>query len=230
MKALSIVIHGESGVGKSWLADTAPGPRLILDAEGGSRFTPSQPKVIWDPLTAEPPTEGIETVITFVRDFDTMTRVFQWLNSGKHNFTSVILDSLSEIQKRCLDAISGINQPTQQDWGALLRQMEALVRQYRDLTTHPVKPVEVVAFLATTSLDEVQERRPNLQGRLRLTLPAFVDVVGYMYAQPGENGHLQRVLLTQPYPGFVAKDRTDRLGDSIQDPNIERMLEAIYGN
>lgn len=229
MKALSLVVHGESGVGKSWLGDSAPAPRLILDAEGGSRFTPSQPKVVWDPIQDAPPTEGIETVITFVRDFATMQRVYQWLNSGQHGFRSVILDSLTEIQKRCLDAIAGVNQPTQQDWGSLLRQMEALVREFRDLTIHPVRPLEVVAFLATTSLDEVKERRPNLQGRLRLTLPAFVDVVGYMYAQPGETGDLNRILLTAPYPGYVAKDRTDRLDDSIVNPNITEMLDSIYG-
>lgn len=230
MRSFSIVIHGESGVGKSWLGDSAPAPRLILDAEGGSRFTPSQPKMVWDPTADPPPTgEGVETVITYVRDFDTMTRVFQWLNSGAHAFRSVVLDSLTEIQKRCLDAIAGVNQPTQQDWGALLRQMEALVRQYRDLTLHPVRPIEVIAFLATTSLDEVQERRPNLQGRLRLTLPAFVDAVGYLYTQPGDTGELNRILLTQPYPGFVAKDRTDKLSGSIVNPNIMTMLDSIYG-
>lgn len=230
MKSISVVIHGESGVGKSWLADTAPAPRLVLDAEGGSKFTPSQPKIFWDPLREEPPRGELETVQCLVRDFDTMTRVFQWLNSGQHDFSSVIWDSLTEIQKRCLDAIVGVNIPTTQDWGTLLRQMEGLVRQYRDLSNHPLKPLSVVCFLATTELDEIKERRPNVQGKLRLTLPQFVDVVGYLYTKQGESGTLERILLTQPYPGFVAKDRTNRLEPAITDPNLERMLEKIYGN
>ena len=52
---LSILIHGESGVGKSWLADSVPGPRLVLDAEGRARYTPSGPKVAWNPRDSEPP-------------------------------------------------------------------------------------------------------------------------------------------------------------------------------
>ena len=52
------VIHGESGAGKSQLADTIPGPRLILDAEGGSEFTPSWPKQIWNPDVYGPPVKS----------------------------------------------------------------------------------------------------------------------------------------------------------------------------
>lgn len=32
------MIHGETGAGKSWLANSAPGPRLVLDAEGRADY------------------------------------------------------------------------------------------------------------------------------------------------------------------------------------------------
>ncbi len=228
MKTLTLVIQGESGSGKSWLGDTSPAPRLILDAEGGSRFTPSG-KVYWDPMR-EPPPQAQDSVVVQVRDFDTVSMVFQWLNSGQHDFKSVVWDSLTEIQKRCLDAIVGTNVPLMQDWGTLLRQMESLVRQFRDLTMHPTKPVEVVVFITTTRTDDTKQRRPNVQGQLAITLPQFVDVVGFLYTQASTDGlSLDRFLLVQPYPGYVAKDRTDRLGQTIPAPNIERMLVSIYG-
>lgn len=222
------MIHGESGAGKSWLGDTAPGRKLVLDAEGGSRFTPSQPKIMWTP-NESPPAEGDwETTICFVRDFDTMQRVYQWLNSGQHPWDSVTLDSLTEIQKRCLDAVAGTNAPTQQDWGTLLRQMEDLVRKFRDLTMHPTKPLLSVNFITTTKNDN-GTLRPHLQGQLGLTLPYFVDVVGYLYVTQDANGNPARQMLTQPLPGFAAKDRTGRLGTVVEHPHLQRIMETIYG-
>jgi hypothetical protein len=227
-RSISIVIHGESGVGKSWLGDTAPGPRLILDAEGGSRFTPS-PKVAWDPVREEVPT-GLDpdtSVIVVTRDFETVRHTFAALNTGQHEFESVVWDSLTEIQRRCLDAIAGIEQPTQQDWGALLRQMEAVVRAFRDLTFHPIKPLQMVAYISLSRMvDGVW--RPNVQGQLATSMPQYVDVVGYLYTKTGEDGHLQRNLMTAPYTGFAAKDRTNKLGENVPAPNLTEMMEVIY--
>lgn len=226
MLPLTLVIHGESGTGKSWLADTSPSPRLILDSEGGSRFTPSKPKAYWNPLESAPP-QGQETVIVLVRDFGTMTTVFQWLNSGQHDFKSVVLDSVTELQKRCMDAITGTAQAQQQDWGELLRQMEKLTRDFRDLTMHPVNPLLSVVLVATTRMDDSGIFRPHVQGQLGLTMPYFMDVVGFLQTIPDVDGNLARRLLVQPIPGFVAKDRTDSLGVHVDHPNITTMMETV---
>lgn len=228
-RALSIVLHGESGVGKTTLADTAPGPRLILDAEGGSRFTPSR-KIGWDGLGAPPAYDGTwDTCVVVVRSFTQISTVFQWLNSGQHHFKSVVLDSLTEMQKRVLDDVAGTEQPTTQDWGALLRRMEALVRQFRDLTTHPTNPLEAIVLVCPTS-EKSGRYRPHVQGQLGITLPYFVDVVGYLYVQADQaTGVLQRRLLVQPSGQFDAKDRTGRLGNEVVEPTITGMLDTIYG-
>ncbi len=232
-ESLTILVHAESGMGKSWFGDTAPSPRLILDAEGGSRFTPSSNKVLWDPMTENPPVvePGVDTtVVVNVRDFATVRRVFDWLNSGQHPFESVVWDSLTEIQKRCLDNIVGINAPRTQDWGTLLREMEALVRNYRDLATHPVKPMACIVFLALTVTDKKGVMRPSLKGQLGTTMPQFVDVIGYLYTQVDESGGLQRLMMTQPFEGYVAKDRTDKLPQVVASPTLGMMMGAIYGN
>ena len=183
METLTFVIHGDPGTGKSWLADTAPGPRLVLDAEGGAKFTPS-PKVEWTNVNDAPPElgEGVETVVVKIRDLKTLQSVFTWLNRGQHPFRSVIIDSLSEVQKRAVDEIAGVEQMRTQDWGALLRKGESLVRAFRDLTMHPANPVACVVFVCLTAErgDQKVQQRPYLQGQLGTSLPGFVDVVGYL--------------------------------------------------
>lgn len=228
-QTLSLVVHGESGVGKSWLGDTTPAPRLILDAEGGSKFTPSR-KTMWDGLSAPPAYDGSwETCVVVVRNFAQISTVFQWLNSGQHPFRSVTLDSLTEMQKRVLDDVAGTEQPTTQDWGALLRRMEALVRQFRDLTMHATKPIEAIVLICPTS-EKSGRYRPHVQGQLGITLPYFVDCVGYLYVQADETGVLSRRLLVQPSGQFDAKDRTNKLGSVIVEPNVEQMIATVYGS
>lgn len=240
-RTLSSVIHAESGTGKSWLADTGPKPQLVLDAEGGARWTPSR-KVVWNPLLGPPPEhDGTwDTCVVIVQEYRMLQVAYQWLASGQHPFKSLAVDSLTEIQKRCLDAIAGVEQPDHQDWGALLRQMEDLVRKLRDLTFHPQNPLDSVTILALTHHRDGRFR-PMVKGQLELTLPGFVDLVGYLYTEADEVGVLRRRLLIQPHGQFLAKDRTHVLSRTYgsvlpirnpEDPNdqgldIERMLTAM---
>jgi hypothetical protein len=63
-----------------------------------------------------------------------------------------------------------------------------------------------------------------------LSLPYFVDVVGYLHTQNNaETGQLERKLLVTGIPGFIAKDRTNMLGYEVADPNVSTMLTQIYG-
>lgn len=258
-QTLGMIVHAHSGSGKSWLGSTTPGPRLILDSEGGSRFTPGT-KVTWDPMReAPPPAPGTEyvasdgqtytmaewdTCIVLVRDFATMERTYEWLNSGAHPFESLVVDSLTEVQKRLQDSIAGTEQMKTQDWGALLRKMEALVRKMRDLTFHPVKPLSAVVLLAITSDRGTGNRfKPHVQGQLSISLPYFMDVVGYLYVETEPtSGQRVRRLLVQPTEQYEAKDRTNRLpavvdiadlngydGSSAQRVGVTAMLDTIYG-
>jgi AAA domain len=227
----SLLVHGQSKSGKSYLADTAPAPRLVLDAEGGAstRFTPSR-KVVWNPTSDAPPeADGSwDTCVVYVRSFTDVQKAYDWLNSGKHPFKSVVIDSLSETQQRCVDALVGSDQMKTQDWGELLRKMSTLVRSYRDLIIHPTNPLQVVVFVAMTK--EVEGvKRPYVQGQLASTLPYYVDVVGYLWTEPTETGEQVHRLLCSPHPSFEAGDRTGKLGAVLEAPSIEDMLSMIYG-
>lgn len=240
MKRLTCLVHGESGVGKSWLADTAPGPRLILDVEGRSMYTPS-PKIEWDPRTESLPTEFPDgtpihtntSVVVTVRDFPTFEQVYSWLVSGQHYFRSVIIDSLTELQQRCLDNIAGVDKVTTPEWGDLLRKMEKTVRDYRDLRTHPSNPLDSLVVICGTH-EKAGKFRPMLQGGLSLKLAYHFDLVGFLnFEYDISTQGVQRVMAIQPYGLFVAKDDTHILsqayGLNISNPNIEQMLNTLNG-
>jgi hypothetical protein len=223
---VAFLIHGESKVGKTYLGATSPPPVLILDAEGGTRFLKHR-KVKWDGKEAPPEPSDWEVCIVTVRDFDQIRTVYQWLASGKHPFKSVVIDSLSETQQRCIDALAGTNQMAQQQWGELLRSMSSLVRQFRDLLNHPTNPLQAVVFLAMTR--ESQGRKiPYVQGQLSVTLPYYIDVVGYYYIQLDEQNQASRKLLTSAHALFEAGDRTGMLGIGVTDPSITTMLSTIH--
>jgi hypothetical protein len=227
------LIHGEAGTGKSWFGDSTPAPRLILDAEGRARYLPSEPKVWWNPMVEAPPRyDGTwQTCIAIVPDYATMVQTFTWLSSGQHDFVSVVVDSLMEIQKRLIDAEFGFDQIKIQDWGFLLRHLEKLVRDYRDLVLVSTNPTNVVVF-TVGSRDQDGKMRPILQGALRETVPYFVDTVGYLYTDLiPETGQLARSMQIQPTSTAVAKDNTNRLyaayGPIIQNPNASTLYQYL---
>lgn len=226
-----MIVHGDSKVGKSWLGDTAPAPRLCLDAEGGVDWTPSR-KTMWDPMAAPPPVnDGTwDTCIVRIHNFQILETVRQWIKSGQHPFKSVIMDSVSEVQQRCIDAIAGADPMRTQDWGELLRKMSVLVREFRDYTMHPTNPLEAVVIIAMSKQDQNGKWKPDAQGQLYNKLPYYYDLIGYLFIQTLDDGTKLRRLLCEPHPQFEAGERLGgRLPGVVDDPNVVRMLDTIYG-
>lgn len=231
-RTLSAIVHGDPGVGKSNLADTAPAPRLFLDAEGGTRFLKSGPKITWNPMLEAPPVyDGSwETCVVNVQDFMVVDTTTRWIESRQHPFRSFTWDTLTEIQQRNIRQIAGIGQPTMQQWGETLRTMADHVRRLRDATIDPSNPLEVLIIICQTNeRGTTGKQRPSAQGQLGDTLPQFTDLVAYMYTQHDQTFQLRRALRTQPLPNIIAKDRTGRLEEVIWDPSIPAMLDSIYG-
>ena len=181
-RAMSILVHADTKVGKSTFGATAPKPMLLLDAEAAYRFLPGN-KVFWDPMKDAPPQHdgSWEICVVIVREYTTMVRAFEWLNSGQHPFRSVVVDSISEIQKRLKDSLRTLDeQMDQRKWGQVLDHMEWLVRGLRDLTEHPTHPIEAIVLTSMTTQRD-GKWRPYVQGQLAVTMPYFLDVIGYMF-------------------------------------------------
>lgn len=228
---INAIVYSLPKHGKSWLGDTTPAPRLVLDAEGGSRFTPSR-KTGWDPVTEKPPEpDGTwDTVLVSVHDYRTVLRAYEWLASGQHPFRSVVLDSVSEIQQRAVDDLVGTNQMQMQDWGTLLRQVSDLVRKFRDLTAHKTRALDAVIFIAMARQSKDDRWYPYVQGSLATTLPYYTDICGWLQIVNAEDGTPVRRLYVGPTPGHETGERVGgRLGAYIDNPDVTEMLRVIRG-
>jgi AAA domain len=238
-RSLTIMVYGESKVGKSTFAVTAPYPRLMLDVEGGHRFLPINVKY-WDPIREEPPVaDGTwDTVVVQVRDYEVVMKAFQWLQSGKHQFKSLIIDSISELQVKCMDNIAGTEQMKMQQWGELLRHMGALLRDLRDLTMHPTQPLEAVILTAMARKGQDGVYRPYLQGQLAIQAPYFYDILGAITVEqvpnpdPLQPPYKVRRMYVERTPDYEAGERVQgRLGKVVEqgDLGVERMLDIVFG-
>lgn len=228
MAGLFLLLYGEPGTGKTPIGHTAPGPRLILDAEMGSKYiTPAIGQVTWDP-EREPIPEGAgetwDTCIVVARSWPRMKAALDILRSRKHPFKSVVLDSLTESQKRCrdvLEASSRNGEMTERLWGSLLRDMEELLRGLRDDAGDPDNPLENVIVLALLD-DRAKMARPLIQGGLQRNVASLPDVMGLIYATVDDKGERITAVQLQGDETAVAKDRTSSL------PNGG--ISGVYGD
>lgn len=218
-QGLSFLVHGMPKAGKSTFADSGPVPRVTLDVEGSSYWTPSR-KIYWDPMREQVPhyDGSWDTAIVLVREARTVMEVYRVLDSGRHPFNSCGMDSVTEVQQRVIDDLTRGQQMDRDKWGALLRQVNSMVRAYRDLITHPVKPLWTVTFVAGTHLKEGRWR-PLVQGGAQDFLPYYVDVLGYLGAE--RDG--RRLMFIGPHPSY---ETGERLGGRL--PNIMQIGDASH--
>jgi hypothetical protein len=247
--SLSVLIHADSKTGKTTLASTAPLPIVALDAEGGWAFMANS-KILtqmygrplritrWDPCSGPPPRyDGTwEICVAIIQTWQALQCAYDWLVQGQHDFKSLVVDSITEIQRRCKMNLVMPTQPMQQqDWGMLLTMMDTVIRGLRDLKDNPYNSLEVIVFIAETRIIDGRWR-PYLQGQITTALPYWMDIVGYLFVDTvlDENGQptarVRRLLVT-PHQMYEAGERVQGvLGDAVTEPNITQMVNQIYSN
>lgn len=231
-RALTILMHGLSGAGKTTLACTAPKPLLLLDVEMASRFVRGR-KIKWNPLTDAPPVAdgSWDVCVVTVNEFQKAQKAYEYLKSGNHPFKSVVVDSISELQSKAVEQIKGRQQFQTQDWGKLLSVMSFFCKDLRDLAGTDEK-IEAIIITAT-SRDYDGIIKPYLQGQIASQAPYWFDITGYLYVQQvvDANGVLidTRNLLIGNHPNYEAKSRVPGLPTVIESPDVTVMLNNIFG-
>lgn len=135
---------------------------------------------------------------------------------GVRRYKTVIIDSLTEVQKYCMYQLLGIqigkqaldiepDNPQFAEWGKSLEMISLLVRSFRDLPMH-------VLFVCSEQTEQDDRKRhfksPNLPGKLAGAVQGFVDFVGYYLAAPAaEGGAVQRRLYLVKQQTVQAKNR-----------------------
>lgn len=241
-RRISLLIHGWWGAGKSWLASTAPGPRLVLDTEGGFYDTPGE-HIMWDPTKTLP--TGLtkdSTVIVDTQSWQDVEDVRTVLRSGDHPFESVILDSLHEMQTLLKRAVATPGQAynpnatfEMQAWGRMLNNMGEFLRELRDLT-RPKSRKRVNVVLVSGTNDEMIPVKPLLEGGIRKVITGFYDVVGYLTEAKDQNQKPVRILQIHPDGAAVVKCRLHNLNvkyseaGAIPNPDIRKMIADVNTN
>lgn len=219
----NMLIYGNSGAGKTRLAgsaDAVPELRRILfiDVEGGTLTLRNTPY------------NAVEVVR--VKTWQEMELVYDELYANPTQFNTVIVDSLTEIQKMSMDRVMrrlvednderDADVPGMREWNINIEQTRKFVRKFRDL------PVNTIfTALETTEKDMRKgtlKRKPSLSGKVKDEVAAFLDIVVYLYIKEVGDEN-KRILLTGQTEDTVAKDRSNQLPMIIEDPT----MEAIYG-
>lgn len=179
------VIYGASGAWKTVFGATAPKP-IFASAEGGLLSV------------ADKNIQFVE-----IKSLKDLQELLIYLKTAKHDFETVVIDSITEINdiiKMDIEKRTG-KWMQLQDWWELAKKIKAILRWFRDLDLH-------VIFLAqeVSESDEgvVTKIVPSLNGKAATEIAYFMDNVGYlMIDKTGE-----RKLLTQPNAKLLTKDRS----------------------
>jgi hypothetical protein len=236
-QVLSLLIHGPSKAGKSSLTFTGPFPMLVLDAEGSTKFIKTKgfggaekvKKIFWNPITDKAPRyDGSwDVCVVQVLDWPTMKMAKERLQVEPHDFASLSLDSVTEIQRKCKANIGNAAKMQQQDWGVLLYEMDLIIRGFRDLLLLD-NPLRTVTFVSETVLQE-HKWVPNMQGAVKTSMPYWVDICGFLYQEKDATGANQALLLIENSPQHEAGNRLQgALPGLIANPNISDILHYAY--
>lgn len=214
---LKMLVYGNVGVGKTVFASTAP-KVLFCDAEAGVLSIQQK-----------------DIDLIKIDSFAVMKEVYDFLLSGKHKYESVVIDSLTEVQLKSMDAILSYEYsldenrdpdiPTLRNWGKSTEQIRKMVRAFRDLPLHVI-----FVCLPQTNKDEETGfiyTYPALPGKLADRVCGYVDIIGYLDIRPGENDELVRKMLFQPHNRMIAKDRSNKLPTIMENPTFPKVLEII---
>lgn len=225
MSYLNILVYGESGVGKTRLAASASlveamSPVLMVDIEGGTfSIRELYPQVD----------------VVRVQNWKEMQEVYDELYKMQHGYKTVILDSLTEIQKFSMYNIMkdlirkepdrDPDIPSVREWGKNIEQIRLLVRAFRDLPMNAIfTALEVKERNTRTGRTEV---KPYLSGKLSSEVAGFLDIVVYYYIKIMQD-ETKRLLLTGKTEDQVAKDRSGRLPMLVESPSMQAIHDIIF--
>lgn len=200
----NMLIYGDAGVGKTHLAgsaDAVPGMRkvLCLDCESGANTLKS----------AWPNVDLIE-----INNWQNLQDVYYALHAGGHDYQTVIIDSLTELNDYCIDQVvveAKLKKPDFDDvleifhWNKVASRMLRMIRIFRDL------PMSTIFIAHMTEDRDTRSgkilKQPLLTGQLKKKLPTIPDLVLYQYIAEVEDQGQRRLLLTQKTDTCVAKAR-----------------------
>lgn len=187
---IKMLLYGASDTGKTYSTSRLSEKyrTLILDVEGGHLSAPTNlPYADFSDVgeIARLP-EQYPSGMVKIDTWEQAEGVLTALRRNPDRFEVIVVDSLTELQKRCADfvkskqttVIKELDTLTQQGWGSLFEKFRALIRGYRDLKSHVV----FTALEQYETDDQVGTTRwmPYLDGKkVPFEVVGWMDIVGH---------------------------------------------------
>lgn len=234
LNRINQLVYGDFGCGKTTYAATAPNCLLVESERGeASLRTPFHPL---DPRSR----------IKYVNSWDDMRDIYQRLRGGDYQgFESVMIDSLSDLQEKCLFEVMAAEEvknpkrpkgvPQRNDYQIVTNTMRRMMIRFRDLDKN-------VIFVAQYRNDKANDFggggsasrpiRAELTPAVYKGIAGYVDILSYMTTYPEvydgrPTGRMQYALITaDPSMQYSVKSRY-RLPPYIIDPTFQKVVEAI---
>lgn len=232
-ESINVLIYGDSGVGKTVLAGTAP-KCLILAVEPG---------------TISAKRQGSKAKMWPIKHWSDFEQAYNFLRDNPDAFDWVVIDTATAVQTKALRAIleNAVKQnpsrdpdiPAIQDHQKWQNIMKRFVVDFNEL------PINVI-WTAQAMRKEDQEGDdlvlPLLLGKdyeISSWFCAQMHVVGYYGLKTltkkkkgKDNEEVKekvevRRLLVQPAPPYFAKDRYDALGKWVDNPDMPTIIDMI---
>lgn len=242
---LKMLLYGDAGSGKTTLAASAHlipemQPVLYATAEGGL-ITLKKPEHegVYDDMDVYELTDQTQDSNAVLAKVEALYDYVQ-----KHKYRTVVIDTLSEIQRYGLMFVSknkgdwkGIYRNPQQitlpQYGMNKMQTDTLIRAFRDLPMHVIMTSHAKrAHLDTDGHDYVV---PNLTGQQWIDTLATFDIVWFLSTRaafanlneisPEEGGVAYRIL-TKSWDNVKAKDRLFTL-PAIFDVTGKKLADIV---
>lgn len=227
-----ILVHSESGVGKTVLVATLPRP-VLISAEAG---TLSLSKANLDRLKAAgsfgPDVQlSYDIPVMQVRTMAQLKEAYMFFmqpqNRASEYFKSIALDSITEIAEVVLANAKVSNKDGRAAYGDMAEQVVQCIKDFRDLmgfhfyASSKTAPDKDAAGIVRFS--------PMMPGtKVGPQLPYLFDEVFAYRVSTTPQGVKYRALQTQPDYQYTAKDRSGLL-DEMERPDLNYLINKMQG-
>lgn len=219
-----VLIYGATGAGKTCLASTAPGPRVVIATEGNSGLPLRQPfTTIPRVYLPADETSRRATWGRVVRSWTDVERVLSELPAvvAARGIRTVIVDNVTGIADLCRYSLLGTGPTTrahaaltQAQYGSIFLQLDGLKHRLRQL------PATVVWVCGAKEAEDegstVRRTVPDIVGQSARRLPAACQMVLYVQRLVGAGGRAAIQVHTVPSGTYEAK--AYGLGDGAVAP------------
>lgn len=214
-ETVKVLIYGQSGVGKTLLASTAPKPVIIS----------SEKKLI--------SLKDFDIPVILIENHDDLEAAVKAVSGPKGNkFETVVVDSISDIAETVLahfkaNPVDGNTHP-QAAYGHMADKLGPLIKRLRDV---PGKHNYTIAKskMIEDQYTNVSMFSPSLPGKV---LPGNIayefDYVFAMKVGETESGKKYRYLQTEPDIQWLAKGHENL--NAIEKPDLTYIFNKVLGN